>query len=61
MRHPPSALGSRSAEVHNGSSLLIDDAGQGESKIRRWLIEYDWFDAIVTVPLNLFHDTGIAT
>jgi len=34
-----SALGSRIAEVHNGSSLFTGDAGQGESNIRRWLIE----------------------
>ena len=29
------ALGSRIAEVHNGSSLFTGDAGQGESNIRR--------------------------
>jgi type I restriction enzyme M protein len=40
-------LGSRIAEVHNGSSLFTGDAGQGESNIRRWLIENDWLDAIV--------------
>jgi type I restriction enzyme M protein len=34
-----SALGSRITEVHNGSSLFTGDAGQGESNIRRWLIE----------------------
>jgi len=28
-------LGSRIAEVHNGSSLLTGDAGHGESNIRR--------------------------
>src|SRR5680860_136568 len=32
-------LGSRIAEVHNGSSLFTGDAGQGESNIRRWIIE----------------------
>lgn len=39
--------GSRVAEVHNGSSLFTGDAGQGESNIRRWLIENDWVEAIV--------------
>ena len=34
-------LGSRIAEVHNGSSLFTGDAGQGESNIRRWIIEND--------------------
>ena len=47
-------LGSRIAEVHNGSSLFTGDAGQGESNIRRWLIENDWLEAIVALPLNLF-------
>ncbi len=56
-----SALGSRIAEVHNGSSLFTGDAGQGESNIRRWLIENDWIEAIVALPLNLFYNTGIAT
>lgn len=55
------ALGSRIAEVHSGSSLFTGDAGQGESNIRRWLIENDWVEAIVALPLNLFYNTGIAT
>jgi type I restriction enzyme M protein len=56
-----SAIGSRVAEVHNGSSLFTGDAGQGESNIRRWLIENEWLEAIVALPLNLFYNTGIAT
>lgn len=56
-----SALGSRIAEVHNGSSLFTGDAGQGESNIRRWIIENDWLEAIIALPLNLFYNTGIAT
>jgi type I restriction enzyme M protein len=59
--NPKSALGSRIAEVHNGSSLFTGDAGQGESNIRRWLIDNDWLEAIVALPLNLFYNTGIAT
>ena len=55
------ALGSRIAEVHNGSSLFTGDAGQGESNIRRWIVENDWLEAIVALPLNLFYNTGIAT
>ena len=54
-------LGSRIAEVHNGSSLFTGDAGQGESNIRRWIIERDWLEAIVALPLNMFYNTGIAT
>src|SRR5687767_14547406 len=59
--NPKTALGSRLAEVHNGSSLFTGDAGQGESNIRRWLIENDWLEAIVALPLNMFYNTPIAT
>ena len=57
--HTP--LGSRIAEVHNGSSLFTGDAGQGESNIRRWILENDWLEAIIALPLNMFYNTGIAT
>ena len=60
MKHD-TELGSRIAEVHNGSSLFTGDAGQGESNIRRWIIENDWLEAIVALPLNMFYNTGIAT
>jgi type I restriction enzyme M protein len=60
MKHK-TKLGSRIAEVHNGSSLFTGDAGQGESNIRRWIIENDWLEAIVALPLNMFYNTGIAT
>ncbi|MER7209862.1 class I SAM-dependent DNA methyltransferase [Streptosporangium sp. NPDC000239] len=56
-----SSLGSRIAEIHNGSSLFTGDAGSGESNIRRWIIENDWLEAIVALPLNIFYNTGIAT
>jgi len=54
-------LGSRIAEVHNGSSLFTGDAGQGESNIRRWIVENDWLEAIIALPLKMFYNTGIAT
>lgn len=60
MKHD-SLLGSRIAEVHNGSSLFTGDAGSGESNIRRWIIENDWLEAIIALPLNIFYNTGIAT
>ncbi|RWX45742.1 type I restriction enzyme M protein [Candidatus Electrothrix aarhusensis] len=56
-----SKLGSRIAQVHNGSSLFTGDAGQGESNIRRWIIENDWLEAIIALPENIFYNTGIAT
>lgn len=60
MKHT-TRLGSRIAEVHNGSSLFTGDAGQGESNIRRWIIENDWLEAIIALPENTFYNTGIAT
>ncbi|MBL8254614.1 MAG: N-6 DNA methylase, partial [Candidatus Competibacter sp.] len=54
-------LGSRIALVHNGSALFTGDAGQGESNIRRWILENDWLEAIIALPLNMFYNTGIAT
>ncbi len=56
-----SALGSRIASVHNGSSLFTGDAGGGESNIRRYIIENDMLDCIVQLPNNLFYNTGITT
>lgn len=56
-----SKLGSRIAMVHNGSALFTGDAGQGESNIRRWILENDWLEAIIALPLNMFYNTGIAT
>lgn len=60
MKHT-TRLGSRIAEVHNGSSLFTGDAGQGESNIRRWIIANDWLEAIIALPENTFYNTGIAT
>ena len=60
MKHD-TELGSRIAEIHNGSSLFTGDAGQGESNIRRWIIENDWLEAIIALPNNMFYNTGIAT
>jgi len=54
-------LGSRIAEVHNGSSLFTGDAGQGESNARRYMIELDLVEAIIALPNNMFYNTGIGT
>lgn len=54
-------LGSRIAEVHNGSSLFTGDAGQGESNLRRYVIESDYLEAIIALPENMFYNTGIST
>lgn len=54
-------LGSRIAEVHNGSSLFTGDAGSGESNARRYMIENDMVEAIIALPENMFYNTGIGT
>jgi type I restriction enzyme M protein len=54
-------LGSRIAEIHSGSSLFTGDAGQGESNIRRWILENDLVEAIIQLPEKMFYNTGIAT
>lgn len=53
--------GSDAVIITNGSPLFTGDAGQGESNIRRWLIEHDYIDAIVALPDQLFFNTGIPT
>lgn len=54
-------LGSRIAEVHNGSSLFTGDAGSGESNARKYLIENDYVEAIIALPENMFYNTGLGT
>lgn len=57
----PKDGGSRIGIVFNGSPLFTGGAGQGESEIRRWIIENDWLEAIVSLPEQLFYNTGIST
>jgi len=52
---------SRIAVITNGSPLFTGDAGQGESDIRKWMIENDYVEAIVALPNQLFFNTGINT
>ena len=54
-------LGSRIASVHNGSALFTGDAGQGESEIRKYIIEKDYLEAIIALPNDMFYNTGIPT
>lgn len=51
----------RMAIIHNGSPLFSGDAGSGPSEIRRYIIENDWLEAIVQLPIDLFYNTGIST
>ena len=60
MRAPKDG-GSRIGIVFNGSPLFTGDAGSGESNIRQWIIENDWLEAVVSLPDQLFYNTGIST
>jgi type I restriction enzyme M protein len=51
----------RLAIVFNGSPLFTGDAGNGESEIRRWIIENGWLETIIALPDQLFYNTGILT
>lgn len=57
----PNKGASRIAIIFNGSPLSNGDCGQGESEIRRWILENDWLDAIIMLPDQLFYNTGIFT
>jgi type I restriction enzyme M protein len=54
---------SRIAVITNGSPLFTGGAGQGESDIRKWMIEndFDFVEAIIALPDQLFFNTGIHT
>lgn len=53
--------GSDAVIITNGSPLFTGDAGQGESEIRRWIMEKDYLEAIIALPDQLFFNTGIPT
>jgi type I restriction enzyme M protein len=53
--------GSRFGIVLNGSPLFTGGAGSGESEIRRYVLENDLVEAIVSLPTDMFYNTGIST
>jgi type I restriction enzyme M protein len=59
--HKMEPEGSRIGIIFNGSPLFTGDAGSGESEIRRWIIENDWLECIVSLPDRMFFNTGITT
>jgi type I restriction enzyme M protein len=58
---PAAQGGSRFGIVLNGSPLFTGGAGSGESEIRRYVLENDLLEAIVSLPTDMFYNTGIAT
>ncbi|MGC1496299.1 MAG: class I SAM-dependent DNA methyltransferase [Sulfitobacter sp.] len=57
----PENGGGRAAIILSGSPLFNGNAGQGESEIRRHLLEEDVVEAIIALPTEIFFRTGIAT
>ena len=55
------APGTRIGIVFNGSPLFTGGAGQGESEIRKWILDNDWLEAIIALPDQMFYNTGILT
>lgn len=53
--------GTRIGIVFNGSPLFTGSTESGESKIRKWIIEKDWLEAVIALPDQLFYNTGIST
>jgi type I restriction enzyme M protein len=53
--------GSRIGVVLNASPFFTGDAGSGESEIRKWIIENDWLECIISLPGQLFFNTPIST
>lgn len=58
---PAADGGARLGIILNGSPLFTGSAGSGESEIRRWLLEKDLVETIVSLPDQLFYNTGINT
>jgi len=57
----PENGGGRGAIILSGSPLFNGRAGQGESEIRRHLLEQDVVEAIIALPNEIFFRTGIGT
>lgn len=53
--------GARIGIILNGSPLFTGGAGSGESEIRRYILEADLLETIVTLPTDMFYNTGIST
>lgn len=51
----------RAAIIENGSPLFTGGTTSGESQIRRWLLENDLIEAIISLSSDLFYNTGIIT
>lgn len=51
----------RAAIIENGSPFFSGGTSSGESQIRKWLLEQDLIEAIISLPTDLFYNTNIGT
>ncbi len=47
------------AIITNGKPLFSGDLSSGESKIRKWMLDRDYLEAIIGLPGNMFYNTSI--
>lgn len=53
--------GGRAGVVTNGTPLFAGAPESGADRIRNWLINGNFIDAIIALPTDMFYNTGIAT
>ena len=63
MQHMISKLtdNGRGAIVLNASPLFSGGAGSGESNIRKWMLDKDYLETIISLPSDMFYNTSINT
>lgn len=47
------------AIITNGKPLFSGDIASGESRIRKWILQKDYLEAIIGLPGNMFYNTSI--
>lgn len=45
--------------ISNNKPLFAGDVGSGESKIRKWILDEDYLEAIIKLPGQMFYNTSI--
>lgn len=54
-------FGGRIGIVLNSAPMASGNAGSGESEIRRYILENDLLESVVSLPNDMFYNTGIGT
>lgn len=51
----------RAAIIESNSPFFSGGTSSGESQIRKWLLEKDLIEAIISLPVDMFYNTNIGT